>query len=127
MILSNFPESPKKLEIQQRTSYAQGLLESGVAPKVVATMLSARYECSRSTAYKTVSDASNAIQKSDNSPTAEEQAQAIDPQSVAAQLTHLFNVACAMGDAKQACQLVKSLDSIRRWSAPLQGNSNPFV
>ena len=123
--MSNFPESPKKLEIQARVSYARALLEQGIKPATVATMVSVKCHCSRSTAYSSITEASNEIQKSEDGPADDEPA--MDPQDVAAQLTHLFNIACAQGDSKAACQLVKSMDSIRRWSAPLQANSNPFV
>ena len=123
--MSKNPESPKTLEIQQRSSYAQSLLEQGVKPAVAATMVSARFQCSRSTAYSSISDASNKIQLSDDGPATDDAV--MDPQTVAAQLTHLFNVACAMGDAKQACQLAKSMDQVRKWSAPLQTTTNPFV
>jgi hypothetical protein len=123
--LSKNPESPKKLEIQQRASYAQSLLEQGVKPAIAATMVSARFQCSRSTAYASITEASNKIQTSDDGPASDEPA--IHPESVAAQLTHLFNVACATGDAKQACQLLKSMDTVRKWSAPLQTTANPFV
>ena len=123
--LSNFPESPKKLEIQARVSYARALLEQGIKPATVATMVSVKCHCSRSTAYSSITEASNEIQKSEDGPADEEPV--MDPQTVAAQLTHLFNVACGMGDAKAACQLFKSMDQIRKWSAPLQSNSNPFV
>ena len=123
--LSNFPESPKKLEIQARVSYARALLEQGIKPATVATMVSVKCHCSRSTAYSSITEASNEIQKSEDGPADEEPV--MDPQSVAAQLTHLFNIACAQNDAKAACQLFKSMDQIRKWSAPLQSDSNPFV
>ena len=123
--LSNFPESPKKLEIAARVSYARALLKQGIKPATVATMVSVKCHCSRSTAYSSITEASNEIQKSEDGPADEEPV--MDPQSVAAQLTHLFNIACAQNDAKAACQLVKSMDQIRKWSAPLQSNANPFV
>ena len=117
--------TPKGLEINARVSYARALLEQGIKPATVATMVSVKCHCSRSTAYSSITEASNEIQKSDDGPADDEPA--MDPQDVAAQLTHLFNIACAQGDSKAACQLVKSMDSIRRWSAPLQANTNPFV
>ena len=123
--MSNFPKSPKKLEIEARVSYARVLLEQGIKPATVATMVSVKCHCSRSTAYSSITEASNEIQKSEDGPADDEPV--MDPQSVAAQLTHLFNIACAQGDSKAACQLMKSMDTVRKWSAPLQSNANPFV
>ena len=118
-------KTPKALEIEARQSYAHSLLEQGVNTTHTATMVSARFQVSRKTALRDVAEASNTLQGSDDGRASDEPV--MDPQSVAAQLTHLFNVACAMGDAKQACQLLKSLDTVRKWSAPLQADANPFV
>jgi len=118
-------KTPKKLEIEARQSYALSLLEQGVNTTATATMVSARFQISRKTALRDVAEASNALQLSDDGRSSDEPV--MDPETVAAQLTHLFNIACAMGDSKQACQLVKSMDSIRKWSAPLQATANPFV
>ena len=118
-------KSPKTLEIEARQSYAHALLEQGVNTTTTATMVSARFQVSRKTALRDVAAASNTLQVSDDGRASDEPV--MDPESVAAQLTHLFNVACAMGDAKQACQLVKSMDAIRKWSAPLQATANPYV
>ena len=118
-------KSPKTLEIEARQSYAHALLEQGVNTTTTATMVSARSQVSRKTALRDVAAASNTLQVSDDGRASDEPV--MDPQTVAAQLTHLFNVACGMGDAKAACQLFKSMDQIRKWSAPLQSDSNPFV
>lgn len=118
-------KSAKTLEIEARQSYAHSLLEQGINTTHTATMVSARFQVSRKTALRDVAEARNTLQASDDGRASDQPV--IDPESVAAQLTHLFNVACALGDAKQACQLVKSMDAIRKWSAPLQANANPFV
>ena len=88
-------------------------------------MVSTKFSCSRSTAYGSITEASNELQKSDDGPAGNEPV--MDPVSIAAQLSHLFDVACAQGDAKGAAQLFKSMDQLRKWSAPLQSNTNPFV
>ncbi len=115
--------SPSSSERAERASYARGLLETGLRTATAATMISARFSCSRSTAYRVLTEASNELQLSDDGPADSETSQAIEPSDVAAQLQHLFNIACAQGDTKQVCQLLRGLDTVRKWSAPLQSSS----
>ena len=116
-------------EIAQRLSYAQALLERGIRVSTVVTMLSAKFQISRSTAYADAQTASKAIDTSDDGPSAEESAEPLDPATVQAQLAHLFDVAVATNDFKAATQLVKALDTAKRWNgyAASQGGSGGYA
>jgi hypothetical protein len=54
------------IEVQHRQSYARALLERGVANAAVATMLSARFHISRSSAYSDLAAAHAEIDLSDD-------------------------------------------------------------
>lgn len=116
-------------EIAQRLSYAQALLERGIRVSTVVTMLSAKFQISRSTAYADVQTVSKAIDTSDDGPSAEESAEPLDPATVQAQLAHLFDVAVATNDFKAATQLVKALDTAKRWNgyAASQGGGGGYA
>jgi len=112
-------------EVQLRVSYARTLLESGFRAQTVCTMLQARHPVSRSTAYKDIAAAQAEIQASDDGPAASDEV--IDPDEMAAQARHLYNVAVARGEFKEASQAVKMLDTILKWNgraATLQGTAN---
>lgn len=112
-------------EVQLRVSYARTLLESGFRAQTICTMLQARHPVSRSTAYKDITAAQAEIQASDDGPAAHEHV--IDPDEMAAQARHLYNVAVARGEFKEASQAVKMLDTILKWNgraATLQGSAN---
>ena len=116
-------------EVQLRVSYARTLLESGFRAQTVCTMLQARHPVSRSTAYKDIAAAQAEIQASDDGPAASDEV--IDPDEMAAQARHLYNVAVARGEFKEAAQAVKMLDTILKWNgraATLQGSpDNGYV
>ena len=102
-------------EIAQRLSYARAMLERGCRVASVATMLSAKFQVSRSTAYADTQAASVEIDSSDDGPAIEETSQALDPGTIQGQLAHLIDVATATGDVKSLCQLVKAAAQVKRW------------
>lgn len=115
-----------QLEIAQRLSYSQALLERGIRVSTVVTMVSARFGVSRSTSYADVHTSSKALEVSDDGPAQDESSEALDAETVQAQLAHLFDVAVAMNDFKAAAQLVKALDTAKRWNGrttTLQGSA----
>lgn len=116
-------------EIHLRVSYARTLLESGFKAQTVCTMLQARNPISRSTAYKDITAAQAEIQASDDGPA--ECEDPIDPDEMAAQARHLYNVAVARGEFKDAAQAIKMLDTILKWNGravTLQGSmQNGYV
>ena len=89
-------------------------------------MISARCHCSRSTAYKTIAVASNRIQKSDDGP-GEEEETLLAPQEIRALLDQQLLIALANNDVKQATQLIKAIDTAKKWQGALQTTVNPFV
>ena len=101
-------------EVQLRISYARTLLEAGFKAQTVCTMLQARHPVSRSTAYKDITAAQAEIQTSDDGPA--ECEDVIDPDEMAAQARHMYNVAVARGEFKEASQAVKMLDTILKWN-----------
>ena len=114
------------IEVQHRQSYARALLERGVANAAVATMLSARFHVSRSTAYGDLAAAHVEIDLSDDGPDSAE-LQEHAPASTLAQLQHLFDTAAATGDVKSAAALVSAMDKVKRWSGPLQTQASPWA
>lgn len=102
-------------EIAIRHSYARAMLERGCRVASVATMLSAKFQVSRSTAYADVKAAAAELDASDDGPASDEMAQALDPDTIQGQLAHLIDVATATGDVKSLCQLVKAADQVKRW------------
>ncbi len=102
-------------EIAQRHSYARAMLERGCRVASVATMVSAKFSVSRSTAYADVRSASEEIAASDDGPASLETCQPLDAETIQGQLAHLIDVAAAAGDIKGVCQLVKAADAAKRW------------
>ena len=115
-----------KQEAAARCSYARALLDRGVKPASIATMLSAKYSIARSTAYLDLQAAQAESDKSDDGPAQEELGQ-LDPASIQAQLAHLIDVAAATGDAKSVAQLIKSLDTVKRWNGYSTESTSPFA
>jgi len=115
--------------IEARRSVIRGWLESGIKHGSVAVMIQTRFQVSRSTAYNEISTVSNDIQASDhNAQDGEFRAddpQSIDAQSLIGQLQYQFDVATASGDVKNACQLVKAMDTVRRWNGKVQQAVKP--
>lgn len=102
-------------EIAQRHSYARAMLERGCRVASVATMVSAKFQVSRSTAYADVRVASEEIAASDDGPADAETLQPLDADTIQGQLAHLIDVAAASGDVKSVCQLVKAAETAKRW------------
>ena len=113
-------------EIQHRLSYARAMLERGIPVASVATLISARYFVSRSTAYTDITDAQDEIQQSDAGPAVEEM-EPCNPAGVLAMLQHRFDIAVATGDDKQACQLVKAIDTAKKWQGYKPDSVSPFA
>jgi hypothetical protein len=103
----------KTKEIQLRHSVIRGWLESGMRISTVSTMIQARFQMSRSTAYTDIQAVSQEIQMSDDGP-AEEQAP-MCPDTLLASLQYQFDIAAAVGDVDSMTKLVKSMDSVQKW------------
>ena len=115
-----------KQEAMQRSSYARALLDRGVKPASIATMVSAKYSVARSTAYLDLQAAQAESDKSDDGPASEELG-TIDPASIQAQLAHMIDVAAAVGDGKTIAQLIKSLDTVKRWNGYQSESVSPYA
>ena len=114
-------------QAEQRTSYARALLERGLKVSSVATMISAKFSVARSTAYIDIQAANKTIQESDDGPDTSETSDPVDPLSIQAQLVHMIDVAAAVGDGKTVSQLIKSLDTVKRWGGYAPDSVSPFT
>ena len=112
-------------EIEARDSVIRGWLESGMPTRTVATMTSARFCVSRTTAYREIQKISQEIDLSDDGPSIEESEAIFDQQALLASLQYQFDVSAAVGDTKSACQLVKAMDTIRKWSGRSMQSTEP--
>ena len=110
-------------EIEARDSVIRGWLESGMPTRTVATMTSARFCVSRTTAYREIQKISQEIDLSEDAPAQHETE--FDQQALLASLQYQFDVSAAVGDTKSACQLVKAMDTIRRWSGRSMQSTEP--
>ena len=113
-------------EIQHRLSYARAMLERGIPVASLATMISARYFVSRSTAYADITAAEQEIQQSDDGPAFEEM-EPCNPAGVLAMLQHRLEIAIATGDDKQTCQLIKAMDTAKKWQGYTAQSVSPFA
>ena len=115
--------------IEARRSVIRGWLEAGIKHGSVAAMIQTRFQVSRSTAYAEISTVSNEINTSQDDPRdgtfQGEDPQSIDAQSLLGQLQYQFDVASASGDVKNACQLIKAMDTVRRWNGRAQDSVKP--
>ena len=100
-------------QIEARHSVIRGWLERGMRTSTVSTMAQARFQISRTTAYRDIQAVSQEIELSDDGP-AEEEAP-MCPDTLLASLQHQFDISTAMGDVKSMTQLVKSMDSVLKW------------
>ena len=112
-------------EIEARDSVIRGWLESGMPTRTVATMTSARFCVSRTTAYREIQKISQQIDLSDDGPSIEESEAIFDQSALLASLQYQFDVSAAVGDTKSACQLVKAMDTIRKWSGRSMQSTEP--
>ena len=103
-------------EMQQRICFASALLERNVRVASVATMLSTRFQVSRSTAYEVVTKAQQEIDSSVDGPSSAEALDPVDQASLMAQLAHLTDVAAADNNFQAVSQMVKAMDQVNRWS-----------
>jgi hypothetical protein len=115
-----------QVEIQHRLSYARAMLERGIPVSSLATLLSARYFVSRSTAYTDITAAEQEIQQSDDGPAFEEM-EPCNPAGVLAMLQHRLEIAIATGDDKQTCQLIKAMDTAKKWQGYKPQPVSPFT
>ena len=111
-------------EIEARQSVVRGWLESGMRTPSVATMIQTRFCVSRTTAYREIQEISKQIDLSDDGPAGNE-APELDANSLLASLQYQFDVASSIGDTKAACQLIKSMDTVRRWSGRTAQSTQP--
>lgn len=113
-------------EIEQRHSVIRGWLETGASHATVATMISARFGVSRSTAYSDIGKVQATIDASDDGPSNEEMSEP-DLAGVLGMLQHQFNIAAAQGDVPAMTKLVGAIDKAKKWqgySLSIQGSSN---
>lgn len=113
-------------EIEQRHSVIRGWLETGASHSTVATMVSARFGVSRSTAYSDIGKVQTTIDASDDGPSTEETSEH-DVAGVLGMLQHQFNIAAANGDVPAMTKLVAAIDKAKKWqgySLSIQGSSN---
>ena len=117
-------------EIEQRHSVIRGWLETGAAVATVATMISARFGLSRSTAYEDIKKVQATINASPDGPSTQEMDEH-DAKGVLAMLQHQFNIAAANGDVPAMTNLVSAIDKAKKWQGytlTLQASStNPMV
>ena len=114
-----------QVEIQHRLSYARAMLERGIPVASLATMISARYFVSRSTAYSDITAAEQEIQVSDDGPADDESP--CDPVAVLAMLQHRLDLAIAKGNDQQVCQLIKAIDTAKKWQGYNTDSVSPFA
>jgi len=100
-------------EIEARHSVIRGWLERGMRTSTVSTMAQARFQISRTTAYRDIQAVSQEIQMSDDGPAEGEAPMCSD--TLLASLQHQFDIAAAMGDVDSMTKLIKSMDSVQKW------------
>ena len=127
MTIQQFVEPSRASTGAARVSYAQALLERGLKVSSVATMISAKFSVARSTAYVDIQAANKTIQESDDGPDTSEMSDPVSPLSIQAQLVHMIDVAAAVGDGKTVAQLIKSLDTVKRWGGYAPESISPFT
>lgn len=113
-------------EIEQRHSVIRGWLETGAAVATVATMASARFGLSRSTAYSDISKVQATIDASPDGPSKQEMDEH-DAKGVLAMLQYQFNIAAAQGDVPAMTKLVGAIDKAKKWQGyalTIQGSAN---
>ena len=114
-------------EVQARLSYASAMLERSIRTSSIATMISAKFSVSRSTAYSDITAANAELTLSDDGPSIEESSEPVNTDSVLAMLQHRLEVSVATGDDKAICSLVKAMDQAKRWQGYNTQSSSPFA
>lgn len=116
-------------EVQARLSYTRAMLERGIRTASVATMVSAKFCVSRSTAYNDITASQAEIDLSEDGPSLEESSEPINTNSVLAMLQHRLEVSVATGDDKAVCSLIKAMNQAKQWNgyAPQSTSPTTFV
>ena len=117
-----------QIEIQHRLSYARAMLERGVPCRFSSQRSLARvisFHAPRHTA-----DVTAAEQEIQDSPTTAqpfEEMEPCNPAGVLAMLQHRLEIAIATGDDKQTCQLIKAMDTAKKWQGYNTQSVSPFA
>lgn len=114
-------------EVQARLSYARAMLERGIRTASVATMVSAKFCCSRSTSYNSITAAQAEMDLSEDGPSLEESSEPINTDSVLAMLQHLLEVSVATNDHKAVCGLIKAMNQAKQWNGYSNQSVSPFA
>ena len=114
-------------EVQARLSYSRALLERDVRVSSIATMISAKFSVSRSTAYNDATAAQAELKLSDDGPSIEESSEPVSTDNVLAMLQHRFEVAVATGYDKSICSLVKAMDQAKKWQCYQTQSASPLA
>ena len=114
-------------EVQARLSYASAMLERSIRTSSIATMISAKFAVSRSTAYNDITAANAELTLSDDGPSIEESSEPVNTDSVLAMLQHRLEVSVATGDDKAICSIVKAMDQVKRWNGYNTQSASPFA
>ena len=76
------------LEVKARHSFARSFLERNAKVQTIATMISAKYGVSRTTAYEDIKAVYAEMQLSDDGPSLEEVSEPMDTDTILAMLQH---------------------------------------
>ena len=101
-------------EVAARHSYARCLLERGIRASSAVTMIQAKFNVGRSSAYEDLRIAQAELDASDDGPAKDEPV--VCPQSLQAQLAHSLDKAFATDNFKEIPKLIKALDEVKRWN-----------
>tara|TARA_R110002012_G_scaffold280543_1_gene469083 strand:+ start:160 stop:519 length:360 start_codon:yes stop_codon:yes gene_type:complete len=114
-------------EVQARLSYSRAMLERDVRVSSIATLISAKFSVSRSTAYNDITAAQAELKLSDDGPSIEESSEPVSTDNVLALLQHRFEISVATGDDKATCSIVKAMDQVKRWNGYNTQSASPFA
>jgi hypothetical protein len=117
------------LEVKARHSFARSFLERNAKVQTIATMVSAKYGVSRTTAYEDIKAVHAEMQLSDDGPSLEEASEPMDTGTILAMLQHRLEVTVATGDDKMTCGLIKAMNQAKQWNgyAPQSTSPTTFV
>ena len=101
-------------EVIARHSYARCLLERGIRTSSAVTMLQAKFNVGRSSAYEDLRIAQAELDASDDGPAQSEPT--VCPDTLQAQLVHALDKAFAADSYKEIPKLIKALDEVKRWN-----------
>jgi hypothetical protein len=98
---------------EKRLSAARSQLEAGLKPAAIALRLQVKFNVSRATAYRDITDASNDLHASDDGPASDEQLD--NGSDLAHRLLYDADLCLARGQYADACRLVSAADKVKRW------------